>query len=384
MAGARSVEISNGNSPLISLFEFLCEDDWALSELGRVFGMIGEPSIESLTAYFKDNSHTEFARVIALDSLVEVAKQCPECRDRIVDKFKGYMARPDTSVPSMNGLLLGQLIDLLAVELIDDIRRLFEKECVDIGCAGDLEDVEIALGIRSIRSTPKPHYGKLHGILPKPPENCDDLYTMLDYYLDRYGNDDSLLDAAELDGFVTAIACSPEIILPSRWMPVIWGSDQLSPDWASIDEARAFSQLVTAFYNQVTVTLQNDEFEALFHEREVEGRIYYIVDDWCEGFLRGVQLWKPLSRLDRDEFEMCLSPIRLFATEQESEALEALTDDEIAAEQARIESCVRRLYGYFKEQRKPLSPIIRSAPKVGRNEPCPCGSGKKYKRCCLH
>jgi hypothetical protein len=28
--------------------------------------------------------------------------------------------------------------------------------------------------------------------------------------------------------------------------------------------------------------------------------------------------------------------------------------------------------------------IIRSEPKVGRNDPCPCGSGKKYKKCCLH
>jgi preprotein translocase subunit SecA len=27
-------------------------------------------------------------------------------------------------------------------------------------------------------------------------------------------------------------------------------------------------------------------------------------------------------------------------------------------------------------------PIRRSLPKVGRNEACPCGSGKKYKNCC--
>jgi len=26
-------------------------------------------------------------------------------------------------------------------------------------------------------------------------------------------------------------------------------------------------------------------------------------------------------------------------------------------------------------------PVVRESPKVGRNEPCPCGSGKKYKRC---
>ena len=27
-------------------------------------------------------------------------------------------------------------------------------------------------------------------------------------------------------------------------------------------------------------------------------------------------------------------------------------------------------------------PVVRDAPKVGRNDPCPCGSGKKFKRCC--
>jgi hypothetical protein len=32
---------------------------------------------------------------------------------------------------------------------------------------------------------------------------------------------------------------------------------------------------------------------------------------------------------------------------------------------------------------EPVIPFIREAPKVGRNDPCPCGSGKKYKRCCL-
>ena len=27
-------------------------------------------------------------------------------------------------------------------------------------------------------------------------------------------------------------------------------------------------------------------------------------------------------------------------------------------------------------------PVVAAGPKVGRNEPCPCGSGKKYKKCC--
>ncbi len=32
----------------------------------------------------------------------------------------------------------------------------------------------------------------------------------------------------------------------------------------------------------------------------------------------------------------------------------------------------------------PVSPIIKTEKKVGRNDPCPCGSGKKYKKCCIN
>ena len=30
----------------------------------------------------------------------------------------------------------------------------------------------------------------------------------------------------------------------------------------------------------------------------------------------------------------------------------------------------------------PKNPYLREIPKVGRNEPCPCGNGKKFKKCC--
>ncbi len=32
---------------------------------------------------------------------------------------------------------------------------------------------------------------------------------------------------------------------------------------------------------------------------------------------------------------------------------------------------------------RPIAPFVRSSPKIGRNDPCPCGSGKKYKKCCM-
>jgi len=38
---------------------------------------------------------------------------------------------------------------------------------------------------------------------------------------------------------------------------------------------------------------------------------------------------------------------------------------------------------YYVGQEKPeYKTLVRTAPKIGRNDPCPCGSGKKYKKCC--
>ena len=38
---------------------------------------------------------------------------------------------------------------------------------------------------------------------------------------------------------------------------------------------------------------------------------------------------------------------------------------------------------YFSKGKNPQSfQIVNTEPKVGRNDPCPCGSGKKYKKCC--
>ena len=37
---------------------------------------------------------------------------------------------------------------------------------------------------------------------------------------------------------------------------------------------------------------------------------------------------------------------------------------------------------YYSDSTNPSRTLVRESPKVGRNEPCPCGSGKKYKKCC--
>ncbi len=58
--------------------------------------------------------------------------------------------------------------------------------------------------------------------------------------------------------------------------------------------------------------------------------------------------------------------------------------DEIAARQQRWKEEDEREISRIQKERYYLhEPYVRPEPKTGRNDPCPCGSGKKYKKCCL-
>ncbi|MGE5192759.1 MAG: SEC-C metal-binding domain-containing protein, partial [Deltaproteobacteria bacterium] len=43
-----------------------------------------------------------------------------------------------------------------------------------------------------------------------------------------------------------------------------------------------------------------------------------------------------------------------------------------------------RLEGPAGVEDEVIRPIVHGDPKVGRNDPCPCGSGKKFKKCCMN
>ncbi len=50
-------------------------------------------------------------------------------------------------------------------------------------------------------------------------------FNELDYFLADVANEDTSMDAATLDGFLTAIAISPQMVRPSEWLPWVWDSE---------------------------------------------------------------------------------------------------------------------------------------------------------------
>lgn len=376
--------------PLIALFDNMVDDDWAFSEVPSVLGMIGEASIAPLTACLNNEQLKEFARIMGMDGLAEIAIRHPHLRNEILRHYQTYLRQPDLSMLGLNGLLIARLLDLEAKELIDDIRDCFAKNCIDISCAGDLEDIEIEFGLREKRSTPRaPFVDYIEPPTLSRPKNDDDLFEMLGYYLIRYGCDESILAISELDGFFAAINCSPTLITPSVWVQAIWGGEEFCPDWEDKKELEDFMEKLFSFYSHGLDCMNHEKYNTLFLHRKVNGKPYLIVDEWCEGFLKAINLWEPLNAADQRTLNTALEPINLFATEEGHERLESLSKTEMETYQKKIKPNVMALFQCFNQQQEisqaqsPV-PIVNNTIKLKRNAPCPCGSGKKYKKCCLH
>ena len=232
----------------------------------------------------------------------------------------------------------------------------------------------------------------------------DDEIAELDEFLLSLDNEEGIYCFSELDGFFTAVVSGPEMILPSLWLPVIWGGDEHSPNWESEQHFQHIFGLFMRHMNSTVTTLMEVpmEFGACFLESEFDGNLVTIVDEWCQGYMKAVAMhperWAEMPRADED----FLAPLLMFTTEEGWKQLDKMNLSDIEFWQGQIEPAVRRIHAYWLEQRTGIAPpqfhptllpttaandepFVREEPKPGRNDLCPCGSGKKYKKCCgLH
>jgi hypothetical protein len=146
--------------PLLGLLRRIEEndDDWVLEDLPRVYGMIGPAAIPALAAYLADASHELHARIATAGSLRNIGQNHPEARSQCIAVLTGQLEQFEENDPSVNGWLISELIDLAAVESAATMERAFAADCVDPTIAGDWEDVQVGLGLKTARETPRPRF----------------------------------------------------------------------------------------------------------------------------------------------------------------------------------------------------------------------------------
>jgi uncharacterized protein len=201
----------------------------------------------------------------------------------------------------------------------------------------------------------------------------------------------------EVDGFFAAFHCCPEITPFSEILPDIWGDETGEEDapFKSTEEFNQFLDLLLRYWNHVGQRFQEEVFfPTLLQDNETEE---VKGNEWAQGFLRGTYIAGGFQELMEDENEGgCFIPIFVLAYEHDANPelrpfKESIPPEERETLLALLCAGVTRIYHYFSSHRKAYAQkdkekntIRNSANKIGRNDPCYCGSGIKYKKCCWH
>jgi uncharacterized protein len=219
-------------------------------------------------------------------------------------------------------------------------------------------------------------------------------YNHLSSVLNRFC-DDHAMNLEELDGFLAALICGPAHVHPSDYLPEIWGGAMADEEvFSSQQELKDFLDLLMRHWNVVADTLQSgDVFLPLLLEDD-HGTAH--ANDWARGFMRGMDLrredWSEL--LDDEAHGGWLVPILALAHEHDPDPSMRPYQEPVDADRREqlivgAAAGVTAIYRYFEPLRQTVpdfrdapSTYRRTAPKIGRNDPCPCDSGQKDKRCC--
>jgi uncharacterized protein len=199
------------------------------------------------------------------------------------------------------------------------------------------------------------------------------------------GRDDGPLPLDAIQGLFCAVESAPQPIPRERWLPAILGPGH---EFAKDQDALEATALLTRFHDATAESLNAGEgFDLVLYQTEEGGEDLAI---WCEGYLMGVELAEPGwdDAADPDEvgemlhaFVVLSGRAKEFALADGEPWMEAEEEKRLLAELgASLMGQVLDNRAYWFEKNIPGT-VRRDAPKVGRNDACPCGSGKKFKNC---
>jgi uncharacterized protein len=200
------------------------------------------------------------------------------------------------------------------------------------------------------------------------------------------------MNVEQLDGFFAALIAGPETVMPSEYNREVFGGEMSEAvEFSSLDEAQEILNLMMRHWNTIASTLYKGEIHVPLIFEDENGELHG--NDWARGFMRGMHMrhegWAEL--VNDEEHGGGLIPMMMLYHEHDEDP--EMRTDPISAEQrerliAGMAAGFLEAYRYFRKRREHNSSTTfthesrRSTPKVGRNDPCPCGSGKKYKKCC--
>ena len=186
----------------------------------------------------------------------------------------------------------------------------------------------------------------------------------------------------EVQGFMMALLSGPDALNPTNWLPEILGEESLF----DAKERTEIERLVMAMAADMRMKLNEKILPDLwFYEDEAGNPDFYT---WCNAYLYALDIvptdW--FEAVDQEEFEDLFYPIMalggIYDDEENGEVILHLNEKELTQLESDLPHVLLDIYWYWQSIINKPQTVRREGEKVGRNDPCPCGSGKKYKACC--
>ena len=242
------------------------------------------------------------------------------------------------------------------------------------------------------------------------PAEFDELFDLFS----TAGLPDTAMNPEMADGYLTACVIGPDCPPTHEWLERIFGQPNLPICADQTQQDRLFTllnrrsrdiQRATRLTRKETTA--DNMFVPSFGDIDLKDRIYpyqcetegkrlgaWKGKNWVKGFLLDVRqdpAWDPF--LDDPEQLVALAPFMLYDSGYNIDRLSDQIDDmpELLGYLCLSVSEIRKFWREFRRNEADeqafldsitIAPFVRPAPKTGRNDPCTCGSGKKFKKCC--
>ena len=208
---------------------------------------------------------------------------------------------------------------------------------------------------------------------------------------DVFGDDAMRLD--EIQAMLCAVVSGPEPVMPGVWL-----QEALGEGVERADDPRVAETL------ELLMRLNNDIAAALLADETVSPVLYPVDESgeeydyaaWADAYIFGAGLagdWFEQAGKHAEDLSELLEPLFLLNGMLKEDVEKSGERWFSPAEEARLVAdiqdnlplIVQTLYNFWRNKRAGVAaPIRREEPKSGRNDPCPCGSGRKFKQCCGH
>ncbi len=211
-----------------------------------------------------------------------------------------------------------------------------------------------------------------------------------------------ILDASMLDGFLVGVLLQPEPVMPSAWLPVLFEAREGEPMIpGDLDRVQRVTDLVMRHHNTLAAHIAaRVPFDPIVYEIPGdEGDDVQQADPflplwpWATGFVVALGAFPALVERYGDDPDVDAALVnvtrhfRADPSDTSEAALQVARDRERFDREIPLEdlddAIGQLLLGVLEiaDITRPRRPVERAHPKVGRNDPCPCGSGRKYKQC---